>query len=84
MPKVLNFFLCNLDARCATCEHRHVDKYNNQPVSLCESPTREKGNGTLRVFEKECSYRSVMAVNVPDEEKEAAIAPASTELTAGE
>ena len=62
MEATLNFFVCNLDSRCACCPTRYVDKYKNQPVALCEAETREKGGGKMRVFATECMYRSIIAV----------------------
>jgi len=60
--QTINFFICNLDSRCAACVSRHVDKCKNQPVALCEAETRSKGG--MRVFTEECPYRSVLAVNL--------------------
>lgn len=82
MSSSLNFFICKLDARCAECSMRHVDKNEtNQPVPLCEAETYKKeikGKGTRLFFRVECSYRSVLIVEVPDAPA-VAVAPAVAE-----
>jgi len=82
---VINFFVCNIDARCASCESRHIDQYGNQPLALCESPTKTQavGKNMMRVFKRECSYRSVLGVNIPNmlnatNEKDAMVEPLET------
>ena len=71
MSKALNFFVCNLDFRCATCATRHVDASGLLPLALCESATkttaRDSNGAMVRTFKSECSYRAILSVALSDE-----------------
>jgi len=64
----LHFFICGLDTRQAACLTRHVNEI--LPVALCEAKLEIiNGKGKDQIagaFPIECSYRSILAVNVSD------------------
>jgi len=72
--KTITFFTCNLDIRCAACSSRHTDECGNQPIALCEAPTKQKPiKGSvefIRLFDSDCMYRGEFKVNLQEKEAE--------------